>query len=263
MGIKIGIRWDDESQNNRFLKAKKLGLLDFIEVNYPIAPNEKPQVADLPIYAHSAYNGLCSAYGINEQLASQIKSESDKYNSPWIGEHLSWVAPTKSGALGYVFNPIYNQDFFEISKNNIQTLKKIYQRPIALELGPQYQLIGDGCSEIDFHLKVAGETNCSLILDLAHLLISNNNLKRPLEFGLNQYSSANTIEVHIAGIRQSPQTGFWHDCHDVLPDDTSLKFLKEFCCNNKALQAVTFEHSASAPEADFFYGLELLNKILR
>ena len=43
MSIKLGVRWDDENQNERFIEAKELGLIDFIEVNYPIAKNERPE----------------------------------------------------------------------------------------------------------------------------------------------------------------------------------------------------------------------------
>lgn len=260
--IKFGIRWDDESQNHRLIKAKELKLIDFIEVNYPIAEMETPHEVELPIYAHSAYNGLCSAYGINSRLADIINKEANKYNSPWIGEHLAWIAPSNSGALGYVFNPVYNKDFLEITINNINQLKQIYQRPIALELGPQYNLLGENYNEIDFHLKTAKESSCHLILDLTHLIISNHNLNRPNDFGLEKYFEADTIELHIAGIRKSTKDNFWHDSHDILPDENTLKLLNQFIKNNHNLKAITFEHTANATEKEFFEGIESIRNIL-
>lgn len=258
MSLNIGVRWDDEVQNNRFKVAQDLGLIHYIEVNYPIAKDEKPIASDLPIYAHSAYNGLCSAFGLNKPLVQIIKKEADKYNSPWIGEHLSWIAPSQTGALGYVFNTIYNDDFLDVTVQNINQLQSIYNRPIALELGPQYYLDNSDYNEIDFHIKVAEITGCSLILDLTHLIISNNNLKRPLNYGIDKYKNQNTIEVHIAGIRKSTN-GYWHDNHDNLPDSEVLNTLQSFCKDNKTLKAITFEHSASASEESFFKGLNSIH----
>lgn len=259
MAFDIGIRWDDESQNLRLKKAKEMKLINYVEVNYPIAKNECPKIEDLPLYAHSAYNGLCSAFGINESLVNLIKSEADKYDSPWIGEHLSWIAPEQEGALGYVFNTIYNDDFFNITINNIEKIKRIYNRPIALELGPQYTLENSDYNEVEFHLKISEQTGCPVILDLTHLLISNNNLKRKLDYGIKEYKKANTIEVHVAGIRKSVN-GYWHDCHDQLPDENTLELLTEFCIENKTLKAITFEHTPFATEQSFFEGLSKIHK---
>jgi uncharacterized protein (UPF0276 family) len=256
MGIKIGVRWDDEKQNRRFIEAKKLGLIDFIEVNYPLATNERPMDVGLPIYAHSANNALCSAYGLNESLVEIIKNEAIKYNSPWIGEHLAWLGINEKGALGYVFNPIYNEEFFNITIANIEKLKKQYNRPIALELGPQYVLKGDFKDEIDFLISAAQSTNSGIILDLSHLMISNNNLGRKLDYGIERFQKANTVEVHVSGIRKSENSKFWHDCHDNLPDDKCLEILSSFCNENKTLKAVTFEHTPEASREDFMKGLQ-------
>jgi uncharacterized protein (UPF0276 family) len=264
MKTKLGIRWDDEAQNNRILKAK--GMIDFIEVNYPIATYENPANCELPVYAHSAYNGLCSAYGINESLAQLIKAEADKYDSPWIGEHLAWLSSEAQGALGYVFNPIYDSGFFEITQQNIKRIKEIYQRPIALELGPQYQLYNLEQSlfkdEVDFLIKSANESNSGIILDLSHLIISNKNLGRPLEYGLEELAKNNTIEVHVSGIRQSSNGDFWHDCHDVLPSELTLNLLQGFLQQCSSVRAVTWEHTPDASESEFFIGLEKVLNVI-
>lgn len=264
MEAKLGVRWDDESQNPRLIKAKEQNLIDFIEVNYPIAAKENPLEVNLPIYAHSAYNGLCSAYGINEDLAQIIKDEANKYDSPWIGEHLAWLGSQQEGALGYVFNTIYDQEFFDITIKNVERIKQIYQRPVALELGPQYQLTGDigGVfdDEIDFLIKVAEQTQCGIILDLSHLIISNNNLGRELDYGASRFLEANTIEVHVSGMRSSKNCHFWHDCHDVLPNELTLTLLSKIVKGSQTLKAVTLEHTPDASEEDFFIGIESIKK---
>ena len=262
MSIKLGVRWDDENQNERFIEAKELGLIDFIEVNYPIAKNERPMDVGLPIYAHSANNALCSAYGLNEALVEMVKEEANTYNSPWVGEHLAWLGISEKGALGYVFNPIYNDEFFDITVNNIEKLKRIYKRPIALELGPQYALKGNFKDEIDFLIKTAEKTNSGVILDLSHLIISNNNLGRELDYGIERFKKANTIEVHVSGIRKSQHSKFWHDCHDILPNELCLQLLSEFCKESKTLKAITFEHTPEASPSDFMKGIHSIRSAI-
>lgn len=260
MKLKMGVRWDDKLQNERILKAKKMGLVDYIEVNYPISAYESPEELEVSMYAHSANNALCSAFGLNYEVVEQVKNASEKFNSPWIGEHLAWLGASATGALGYVFNSIYNEDFFKITVQNINELKNIYQRPIALELGPQYSIRGTFVDEISFLTEVANETGCGVILDISHLIISNNNLKRNLNYGLEKLLDSNIVEVHISGIRKSESSHFWHDSHDILPDKLSLEILNQICIKSSSLKAITFEHSSGASEEDFLNGLSEIKK---
>ena len=260
--VLIGARWDDEMQNRRLKNAKDNGLIKFIEINYPIANQENPYEIEIPFFAHSANNPLCSAFGLDFNLLEMIKKEADRYDSPWIGEHLSWSSFQNGNALGYVLNPIYNEDFFKIAIDNITTIQKHYNRPVALELGPQYDVKGDFADEVDFLVSVARATKSHVILDLTHLLISNHNLGRGLDYGFDRFLSADTVEIHIAGIRESYNQEFWHDCHDVLPSQKTLDLLREFLAHTKTVKAITFEHSAAATESDFYSGLESLHKTL-
>lgn len=262
MKPKIGVRWDDEAQNQRFIEAKDLGLLQYIEVNYPVAARETPTHIGLPLYAHSAYNGLCSAFGLNMPLVNLIKSEAEKYESPWIGEHLSWISPSSSGGLGYVFNSVYNDEFIELTVNNIEKLKSIYKRPIALELGPQYSVKNSDMTEIDFHCLIASKTNCPIILDITHTIISAKNLNRPLHKAIDAYLNTNVIELHVAGMKQSRDL-YWHDCHDNNPDDETIEVMSHFIKNSESVKGVTFEHTPQAPKHDFFNTLIKINKELQ
>lgn len=259
---KVGSRWDDEIQNERTVKAKKMGLVEFVEINYPIADGENPYEVELPFYAHSANNPLCSAFGFDQSLIEMVKREADLYDSPWVGEHLSWLSFESGNALGYVFNSIYSHDFFEIACENVSWLQSYYNRPLALELGPQYQVVGDFSDEIDFLIGVSKRTGAHVILDLSHQIISNHNLGRSVDYGLDRLFDADTIEVHVSGIRKSQSSKFWHDCHDVLPNETTLTILKDFVTKSRTVKAVTFEHSSSSSEKDFLQGLENIHGAL-
>lgn len=258
--IKIGMRWDTEKQNERAELAFKNNLLDYIEVNYPIAKYENPCDRKIPIYAHSSFQPLASSFGINRELAEQIKLEILKTKTPWVGEHLSWLGFENGVSLGYVFNPIYTKDFMQICLDNIKELQGYYECPIALEMGPHYNLFGDYQSEIDFILEVAEKSKSYIILDISHWMISNHNLKRPSCYGLDKLLDAPVIEAHLSGIKESSDGQFWHDAHSVSPNKTTLEVLGKLVKKN-TLQAITLEQEINVNEEIFFRDLNNIHEI--
>ena len=258
--IKVGMRWDTEEQNERAQQAYNKNLLDYIEVNYPIAKYESPCDKKIPIYAHSSFQPLASAYGINKELAEQVKIEISKTKTPWVGEHLSWLGFENGVSLGYVFNPIYTKDFLNVCLENIKELKDYYECPIALEMGPHYNLIGDYQSEIDFILEVAEKSNSLIILDISHLMISNHNLKRNIDFGLDKILDAPVVEAHVSGIKQSNSGEFWHDAHSVSPNQETLNILEKLITRN-FLEAITLEQELCVSEETFLRDLKSINNL--
>jgi uncharacterized protein (UPF0276 family) len=259
--INIGVRWDTEEQNKRFDLAFQKGLIDYIEVNYPIAAFENPCDRKIPIYAHSSFQPLASACGINRHLAEQIKLEIIKTNTPWVGEHLSWLGFEKEVSLGYVFNPIYTKDFLNVCLENIKELQGYYECPIALEMGPHYNLFGEYQSEIDFILEVAEKSKSYIILDISHLMISNHNLNRKIDFGLDKILDAPVIEAHLSGIRQSAGSEFWHDCHSISPNKETLNILEKLILQTP-LKAITLEQEISVSEDTFLSDLNNIHDIV-
>lgn len=259
--IQIGMRWDTEQQNERANSAFKNNQLDYIEVNYPIAAFENPCDRKIPIYAHSSFQPLASVCGINRELAEQVKKEIIKTKTPWVGEHLSWLGFENGVSLGYVFNPIYTKDFLHVCLENIKELQDYYECPIALEMGPHYNLIGDYQSEIDFILEVAEKSKSLIILDISHLIISNHNLKRNVDFGLDKFFNAPVVEAHISGIRQSNSGEFWHDCHSLSPNQDTFDMLEKLIRQN-TLKAITLEQEISVSEDIFFRDLKTIHTLV-
>ena len=42
MSVMLGARWDEPAQNDRFAEAKRRGLIDYAEVNFPIPYEADP-----------------------------------------------------------------------------------------------------------------------------------------------------------------------------------------------------------------------------
>lgn len=259
MTVKLGARWDDPVQDDRIATARDAGLIDYIEVNYPIPYNADPGGLGLPILAHTSSNPTCSALGINAAVAKLVKDGADRANSPWIGEHLSWLGSSSSGSLGYQINPLFTPEFEAVTVDNVRRLRDFYGRPVALELGPIY-IPATGCdSEMHFLGHVAERADTAVILDVAHWQITNRNLDRPTDYGLDAIAPARIVELHIAGMRCGSDGRFWHDAHDLPPSEEVIEITAGLVADLPALKAVTFEHNPAAPDTDFLRCLERLN----
>lgn len=259
MGTMLGARWDDPAQNDRFHEAKRRGLIDFAEVNYPIPWQAEPERLGLPVIAHTSSNPTCSALGINGAVAKLVRNGADKAGSPWIGEHLTWLGCAPSGSLGYQINPLFTKQFRDVAIRNVTQLRNYYDRPIALELGPLYTAPTDYPSEMHFLADVAERTGSDIILDVTHWQIANRNLGRPANFGLDALPRKRIVELHIAGMRQGSD-GYWHDSHQFLPPDEIFRLVQTLIADLPCLRAVTFEHRGDASQDEFFAGLQRLRR---
>ena len=261
MAAKIGARWDEPAQNERVSKAFDAGLISYIEVNYPTPYGANPQQLGIPILAHTSSNPTCSAEGISLNCARLVKEGAMIANSPWIGEHLSWLGTEPGGSLGYQINPLFVNEFAEITVLNVRRLREYYERPIALELSPVYISATGYESEMHFLGAVADATDTGIILDLSHWQIGNRNLDQPDSYGLDALNPDRIRELHVAGMRQGKDQRFWHDAHEVLPNDTVLEWTARLVRNLPAVEAVTVEHAAHAPEEDFFRCLADVHRV--
>lgn len=260
--IQVGASWDTIAQDERFRQAKELNLLDYVEVNYPIALNENPIELNLPILPHTSKNPLCSAYGIDIAVASRVKEGVEQSNYSWVGEHLAWLNLEASGSLGYVISPLFIKDFVKIAKDNIHYLQDYYGARIALELGPVYGKSGDYDSEMHFLSDVAEAADTFIIFDVTHWQISNLNLRRDPMYGLEALNPDRVVELHIAGMRSSSDGNYWHDDHSLSPSKESISLMQSLTPRFKSLKTITLEHAIDGNEGDFFRSLAAIKASL-
>jgi uncharacterized protein len=261
MGIRIGARWDDPAQDVRIKEAHRLGLIDYMEVNYPIPFGADPNALGIPILAHTSSNPTCSAEGVNLNIARRVKEGADLADSPWIGEHLSWLGTAPTGSLGYQINPLFTDEFERLTVLNVIRLREYYARPVALELGPIYIESTDYPSEMHFLGAVANDADAKVIIDVTHWQIANRNLGRPADYGIDAIDPQRIVELHVAGMRQGSD-GFWHDAHELAPNEEVLAIAADLVRTLPALETVTFEHNPAAAEEEFFRCLQDLNPVI-
>ncbi len=250
-------------QDARLTRAFEAGLIDYVEANFPITPGYPPRVGgDAPVFVHCPVNGIASPLGVNQRLAGQVREAAVLYDSPWVGEHLCWTGPEAEGRLGYIATPLLCEPFRDIAVHNTRRLAEFYDRPVALELAPVYQLTGSYESEIHFLDSVAREADALIILDVAHWTASNRNLGREPDYGLDALDASRIVELHVAGIRAGSGGDVWHDSHDRVPEDAIMDLTEHLLDDLPALRAVTFEHAHDGPEQELVDTLERLRRFV-
>jgi uncharacterized protein (UPF0276 family) len=262
-GPRLGARWDGNAQTQNFLKAKERGLLDYMELNFPLAHSEDPWCLGLPVLSHTANNPLASAFGISIEHAGLVREYLSRTDSPWTGEHLAILGETTVGALGYVINPPLTEEFFKVACSNITTLQILYDHPIALELGPFYSVLTDGTFRNEYHFlnEVARTTNSLIILDITHTLITSRNLGRDPATCFEEIEHERVVELHVAGMRSSLHGAneYWFDAHQVPPNTATIELVGEALRLLPNVMAVTLEYSLEGEPDGFFSTLEILS----
>ena len=261
MAVKLGARWDDPALDDRIREAHGRGLIDYMEVNYPVAWGVDVLALGVPILSHTSSNPTCSVHGISRAVARQVRDASAAAESPWIGEHLTWLGSAASGSLGYQINPLFTRDFKDIAVANIRRLRDYYGRELAIELGPVYVDATEFDSEMHFLGEVARAADATIILDITHWQIANRNIGRPDDYGLDALDPERVVELHVAGMRQGSD-GYWHDSHRDLPSDDILNWTERLLGELPGLRAITFEHHSDGPVDAFFGGLETLDRLM-
>ena len=261
MAVMLGARWDDPAQDDRIRQAHTRGLIDYAEVNYPVPYGVDVLALGVPLLAHTSSNPLCSVHGVNPSVARLVRDAAAAADSPWIGDHLTWLGSAGSGSLGYQINPLFTRGFKDVAVANIGRLRAYYGRELAIELSPIYLGATDYDSEMHFIGEVARAADATIILDVTHWQIANRNLGRANDYGLDALDRQRIIEIHVAGMRQDAD-GFWHDSHHDLPNDDVLSWAERFVGELPCLRAVTFEHHADDAEDAFFATLETLDRLM-
>lgn len=261
MPAMLGVRWEHPDQNARCLTARSENLLDYLEVNYPYPYDSKPETLNIPILAHTSSNPMCSVYGVDPAVAKMVRDGANEADSPWVGEHLTWLGTEPTGSLGYQINPLFTDDVRDVTIKNVGKMREFYGRQIALELSPIYIDSPTYESEMHFLGDVAEGADALIILDVTHWQIANLNLGRSADYGLDALDPERIVELHVAGMRLGSDD-CWHDAHHLVPSEQIFEFVDRLAGELPALKAVTLEHQADAPETDFIRCLQRLSGII-
>lgn len=145
--------------------------------------------------------------------------------SPFISIHLAPLPfyITKAAMKESIFLPEPDEErCIRRFINSVKRLKNIFTTPVILEnMAPLHpEMYRFECEPLIIQ-RVFGETDCSMLLDLAHAKLSAEVREMAVEDYLLQLPLDRVVQIHMAGIRQ--RDGRSYDAHESLQkDDYSL-----------------------------------------
>lgn len=253
----IGQRWDGEPVARAM---SHLGdAIDFIEPNLPLDLTPLPVGA--PLVTHSSEIPLATTGELNPGMVAALVAQVRAAAPHWTGEHFSLVSREATGDLGYNVAPILDEAAVEAGIRHVTAMQRAYGCPIALEAGPRYLAVR-GWDDHGAILRISRATDCGILVDLSHHLVSMLNLRRSPEDGLSSEVLERTVEVHLTGIGRHRDGRHHHDFHGGPVDAEVWRLLTWLVPRAPNLKAVTLEHDRTVDDQTYAADLERLGRVL-
>jgi len=192
----------------------------------------------VPLVLHCASLSIAGNAPPSPALVEQLTGFIGSTRTPWLGEHLAYVradgvwreiaehpaliGPESPGGqpfnVGYTVSPQLSEPVLDRVLERVRAWTRRFDVPVLLENGPIYfEMPGSTMSQFDFIRALCGRSDdVRLLLDLAHLAITCENLHVDPHDALSRLPVDRVVEVHLSGIsRESDVT--WDDHSDGAP----------------------------------------------
>ncbi|MFH1927681.1 MAG: DUF692 family multinuclear iron-containing protein [Chloroflexota bacterium] len=211
---------------------------DWLEQSIPYAMAQFP---DKTLLYHC--NSLIQHDSAGTQaLVTTLHHWQQRTGCPWLSAHLDQYTLEETRAYFHDGRPLpeYSEvAAFDLICSKVEAIKPHLAVPLLLENMPHWPTSDpDPATSSNFITRVLDETQCDLLLDLAHARISAENLGRDVYAYLEELPLEQVVEIHVSGPRY--ENGWWHDYHDTLQAEDYA--LLEWVLWRSAPRVVTMEY---------------------
>ena len=206
------------------------------------------QVASLrPVVLHGIGLSICSAEFFDEEYACNLIDLAQRFNSPWISDHLSFSRVGTGHELNAAITlPVpYDREVLDLLIPRVQFFKQRLDRPFLLENNVYYfRYPGQQYTEEEFLNELCEEAGSGILLDLHNLYTNSVNHGFSATDYLANLATQNVTEIHIAG--GMPMMGFHTDSHTGPVLEPVWDLLENAIPLATNLRGVTFEFHESS-----------------
>ncbi|MFV0408719.1 MAG: DUF692 family multinuclear iron-containing protein [Paracoccus sp. (in: a-proteobacteria)] len=152
-----------------------------------------------PISVHGVGMSIGGAERLDTNHLERVARLVETVNPASFSEHLAWS--THEGAYFNDLLPLpYNQATLDLVSAHVAQVQDRLGRQMLLENPSSYLAFAESTwSEPDFLTEVSRRTGCGLLLDVANVFISANNLETSAEAYIAAFSLDKVGEIHLAG----------------------------------------------------------------
>jgi uncharacterized protein (UPF0276 family) len=253
----IGVAYS--SQTPAFL-ARYPDAVDHVEIPFELLQHA-PSVLAIgemkPVILHCASLSVGGTTTPSERVFGAIEGWIDKTQTPWLGEHLSFItasaleagpgadayAPNEPYNIGYTVSPPLNEATIDSVALAAQRATDRLGVRLLLENPPIYFPVpGSSMGQIEFISELCRRSPVELLLDLAHFFITSETTGFDPISAVASLPLDRVVEVHISGV--DDENGRWDNHARRAPAvvfellDTVLRLAH--------VEAVTLEYNWSA-----------------
>ena len=200
-----------------------------------------------PVVLHGIGLSICSAEFFDEEYACNLIDLAQRFNSPWISDHLSFSRVGTGHELNAAITlPVpYDREVLDLLIPRVQFFKERLDCPFLLENNVYYfRYPSQQFTEEEFLNELCEHAGSGVLLDLHNLYTNSVNHAFSATDYLANLTIENVTEIHIAG--GMPMMGFHTDSHTGPVLEPVWDLLKHAIPLATNLRGVTFEFHESS-----------------
>lgn len=175
-----------------------------------------------PATYHFLDVNLEEAEDLDEAWIAETAALASELGAAWLcGDAGLWHVGRRERGHGLLLPPVLEPESAGAMAANVRALRERSGFEVLPENPPAHAFVGR-LHLLDYFARVAGEADCGLLLDVAHLAIYQHVKGHgPLD-GLDGFPLERVVELHVAG-----GTPFEHEGRTFVDDDHGLSVLPE------------------------------------
>lgn len=207
-----GIGWRHELRGFLRDERESLGFVELMPEHVLDAPPEAQ--ADIlrdakafPVVTHSVSMSIGSAEGPDASFLEGMRRVSDDVAAPWASDHLCFTRAA-GRSLGQLVPLPCTDEALDVVVRNVRTAQRALGRPLALENVTRYFTYPDeDFDEPEFFSRLAQETGCFVLLDVANVWNNARNVGMDAEKYLRGFPLDRVVHLHVAGVHDDGEGG--------------------------------------------------------
>ncbi len=155
--------------------------------------------ARYPVVAHGVSMSIGSTDPLDRDYLARLKRFVDELQPVWVSDHLCWTGVAGLNTHELVPIPFTDESLSHVVER-VRIVQELLERPLVLENASSYVTYVDSTmTEWEFLARLAEESDCGLLLDVANVRVNAVNHGFDASEYLRALPADRVVQMHLAG----------------------------------------------------------------